>query len=293
MAHSIHGFESADLVPAIPPAGVATLAVRNALRRPAAVVGLMLLGLIAMMAILAPWLTSFDPFLISGPSLASPSLAHLMGTDAIGRDLFSGIVFGTRASLLIALSVGLVATICGVTIGSISGFFGGIVDDVLMRITEAFQVLPRFFLVAVVIAVFGPGIERLILILGLTSWPILARVVRGEVVATRQLDYVLASEALGASRAHLIRHVLLPQVMPAVFVMLGLMMGQVLLIEAGLGFIGLGDPSVITWGTLAGDAQGFFRAGWWLVFFPGMAITAAVLGFNLSGDALSASIQGR
>ena len=162
-----------------------------------------------------------------------------------------------------------------------------------MRITEAFQVLPRFFLVAVVIAVFGPGIERLILILGLTSWPILARVVRGEVLAMRQLDYVLATEALGASRSHLIRHVLLPQVMPAVLVMLGLMMGQVLLIEAGLGFIGLGDPSVITWGTLVGDAAGFFRAAWWLVVFPGMAITAAVLGFNLTGDALSASIQRR
>ncbi len=248
---------------------------------------------IISVAIFAPWLAAFNPFLITGPSLAEPSFAHLMGTDAIGRDLFSGVVFGTRGSMLIALSVGLLAAVCGVAVGTIAGYVGGFADDILMRVTEAFQVLPRFFLVAVVIAVFGPGTTRLILVLGLTSWPLLARVVRGEVLVTRQLDYVLASEALGASRLHIIRHVLVPQVLPTVLVLLGLMMGQVLLIEAGLGFIGLGDPSTITWGTLAGDAEGFLRAGWWLVLFPGIAITAAVLGFNLTGDALSASMQGR
>ncbi|MEP6507742.1 MAG: ABC transporter permease [Gemmatimonadales bacterium] len=293
MAHSIRGFESAELAATLPSPGLTALAPRRGLRRPAGIVGLSLVCIILAIAVFAPWLTAFDPFLITGPSLAAPSLAHLMGTDAIGRDLFSGILFGSRASLLIAVAVGLLAMICGVAIGSIAGFRGGVVDDLLMRITEAFQVLPRFFLVVVVIAVFGPGTLRLVLILGLTSWPTLARVVRGEVIAVRQLDFVLASEALGASQLHLIRHVLLPHVLPAVFVLMGLMMGQVLLIEASLGFLGLGDPTVITWGTLAGQADGFLRTGWWLALFPGLAITMAVLGLNLTGDALSSSLQGR
>ncbi len=292
MPHSIRGFGSAEVAPELAPGGLVFQA-QTALRRPAALAGLILLGIILAVAILAPWLTRLDPFLITGPSLAEPSMAHLMGTDAIGRDVFSGIVFGARGSLLIALLVGIVAAICGITVGSLAGYNGGLVDDVLMRVTEAFQVLPRFFLVAVIVAVFGPGTTRLILVLGLTSWPLLARVVRGEVLAARQLDYVLASEALGASPFYLIRHVLLPQVTPAVLVVLGLLMGQVLLIEASLGFIGLGDPGVITWGTLAGQADGMFRTGWWLALFPGLAITAAVLGFNLTGDALSSSLQRR
>ncbi len=254
--------------------------------------GVSLIALVVVLAALAPWLTAFNPSLISGPSLMQPSSAHIMGTDAIGRDLFSDVLFGARASLLIAISTGVLSAVCGVTIGMLAGSFGGTVDDLLMRLTEAFQVLPRFFLVTIVIAVFGPGSARLVILLALTSWPVLARVVRGEVLATRQLDYVLASEALGASRLYLFRRVLLPQVMPAVLVMVGLMMGQVILIEASLGFVGLGDPAVITWGTLAGQAAGLLRVGWWLALFPGLAITAAVLGFNLTGDALSSLLDG-
>ncbi len=261
--------------------------------RPAGAIGIAFMAAILVVAVLAPLLAAVDPFALSGPPLAAPSSVHYMGTDALGRDLFSGVLYGTRTSLLVAAAVAMLALVCGVCIGLIAGATGGFVDDVLMRATELFQVLPRFFLVAVAIALFGPGIDRLVLTLGLTSWPVLARVVRGEVVALGNLDFVLATEALGASRAHILGRVMLPQVMPSVLVLVGLMFGQVLLIEASLGFLGLGDPNTVTWGTLAGQAQGYLRSAWWLALFPGLAITITVLGFNLLADALWSVLQPR
>ena len=216
-----------------------------------------------------------------------------MGTDALGRDLFSGVLYGTRTSLLIAAAVALLASACGVTVGIVAGYRGGLVDDVLMRITELFQVMPRFILVAVMIALFGPGLDRVVLTLGFTTWPTLARVVRGEILATRNLEFVLSAEALGATRTRIFWRVLLPQVLPSVLVLVGLMLGQVLLLEASLGFLGLGDPNTLTWGSLAGQAQGYLRVAWWLPLFPGLAITLTVLGFNLFADGLAALPQRR
>ena len=262
-------------------------------RRPAGAIGLACLAAVLVTAILAPVFAAADPFSLSGAPLAAPSSAHIMGTDALGRDLFSGVVYGTRTSLLIATAVALLAFVCGVSVGLVAGSTGGLVDDLLMRATEIFQVLPRFFLVAVAIALFGPGIDRVVLTLGLTSWPVLARVVRGEVVTLRNLEFVLASQALGASRRHVLGRVLLPHVMPSVLVLVGLMFGQVLLIEASLGFLGLGDPNTVTWGMLAGQAQGYLRTAWWLALFPGLAITITVLGINLLADALSSTRQPR
>jgi len=216
-----------------------------------------------------------------------------MGTDALGRDLFSGVLYGTRTSLLIAAAVALLASACGVTVGIVAGYRGGLVDDLLMRITELFQVMPRFILVAVMIALFGPGLDRVVLTLGFTTWPTLARVVRGEILATRNLEFVLSAEALGATRTRIFWKVLLPQVLPSVLVLVGLMLGQVLLLEASLGFLGLGDPNTLTWGSLAGQAQGYLRVAWWLPLFPGLAITLTVLGFNLFADGLATLTQRR
>ncbi len=296
MPPSIHASDSAELAPAgaLPPGGFRLSATLNALaRRPAGLIGLTCMSLILVTAILAPLFATADPFSISGAPLAAPSSAHFMGTDALGRDLFSGVVHGTRTSLLIATAVALLAFVCGVSVGIVAGSVGGLVDDLLMRATELFQVLPRFFLVAVAIALFGPGIDRVVLTLGLTSWPVLARVVRGEVVTLRNLEFVLATQALGASRRHILRRVLLPHVMPSVLVLVGLMFGQVLLIEASLGFLGLGDPNTVTWGMLAGQAQGYLRTAWWLALFPGLAITITVLGVNLVADGLSSTLQPR
>lgn len=257
-------------------------------RTRAGVAGLSLTGAVGAVAFLVPVVVPLDPHAMSALPLQPPSMTHLMGTDALGRDLFSGVVAGARMSLRIALSAGLLAFVCGTSVGMIAGYRGGFVDDALMRITEMFQVLPRFFLVVIAVALFGPGPAGVALILGLTSWTALARVVRAEVLSTRSLEFVLSSEALGATRAHVLRRVLLPHVMPGVLVMLGLILSQLLLVEASLGFIGLGDPGAMTWGLLAGQAQGYLRVAWWLPLFPGLAITLTVVGLNLLADSFAA-----
>jgi peptide/nickel transport system permease protein len=263
------------------------------LRSPGGAVGFGLTALALLLALLAPLLAPADPLLVVGPSLAAPSAAHPMGTDALGRDVASAVLFGARASLLVAAAVGALALLLGTGVGMVSGYLGGWPDDALMRLTELFQVLPRFFLAAVAIALFGPGLDRLVLVLGLTSWPVLARVVRSEVLSLRRLEYVRAAIASGASTPRILLRELLPGVLPSALVMLGLLLGQILLLEASLGFIGLGDPDVVSWGSLAGQAQALLRVAWWMALFPGLAITLTVLGLNLLADALASALGGR
>lgn len=216
-----------------------------------------------------------------------------MGTDDLGRDLFSGVVHGTRTSTLVALGVGALAVIIGTLVGTIAGYRGGLVDDILMRITEFFQVLPRFFVAVLAIALFGAGLDRLIIVLGFTSWAILARVIRAEVLSLRSRGFVEAAVALGASDRHILRRAILPNAMAPMIVFLSLLLGQVLLLEASLGFLGLSDPNAISWGYLANQAQRFLRIAWWMWLFPGAAIMIAVIGLNLLGDALTRDSSGR
>ena len=262
----------------------------DVLRRPSGRIGIAFVALALGMAIVGPIVAPYDPFAITGGSLAAPSVAHAMGTDSLGRDVLSAILFGARTSLLVACAVSAIALVCGTAIGVTAGYRGGYIDDALMRMTELFQVIPRFFIAVVVIALFGPGLDRIILVLGFTSWPSLARVVRGEVIAMRDLDFVRAAVAIGAPSGHIVRRQLLPNLMPTVIVTLGLLFGQVLLLEATLGFLGLGDPGAISWGMLAAQAQGFLRVAWWLALFPGLAITVTVLGVNLLADAYASAL---
>jgi peptide/nickel transport system permease protein len=260
---------------------------RRLVRRRAGVVGIVLTGAVVAVGLLAPVLAPFDPFAVVGPSLSPPSAAHPMGTDALGRDLLSGVVFGARTSMLVAGLVGLLVLLIGVVVGTVSSYLGGWVDDALMRVTELFQVLPRFFLAIVVIAFFGASLGLLVLVLGLTSWALLARVVRAEVLSLKEREFVEAARASGASGARIVVQEILPNALPAGLAFLGLILAQVLLIEASLGFIGLGDPNVVSWGYLASQAQRFLRVAWWMSVFPGAAIAVAVLGLNLLSDAVT------
>lgn len=262
-------------------------------RTPAGAIGLTLTVVVVALAVFAEVIAPFDPFNPVGPPLEGPSPDHLMGTDDLGRDVFSGVVHGARASLLLGLGVAGLVALIGVAVGMVSGYYGAFVDDVLMRITEAFQVLPRFFLAIVVIALFGPGLDRIIIVLGFSSWAIVARVVRAEVLSSREQEFVEAARALGASDVRIVVSHLAPGVLPATVTFVTLMVAQAILVEASLGFLGLSDPSVMSWGILAGNAQRFLRVAWWLALFPGAAIAVAVLGINLLGDGLTHALSVR
>jgi peptide/nickel transport system permease protein len=258
--------------------------------------GLAGLGLtlaLILVSALADWLAPGDPFATVGLPLRPPSAAHPMGTDDLGRDLLAGVVHGARTSLMVALAVTALAAVIGGAVGALAGARGGMLDDLLMRVTEFVQVLPRFFLAVVVIALCGPGLDRLVLLLGLTSWPGIARVVRAETLSLRTREHVEAARGLGASAGRvLVRHVL-PQALPPAVVMVSLTAAGVILVEAGLSFLGLGDPARVSWGYLANNAQRFLRVAWWMAAFPGAAIAMAVLGFNLLGDALRDVLEPR
>lgn len=249
--------------------------------------GLLLTLAFFTIAGLADVIAPIDPFASVGRPLSPPSRLHVLGTDDLGRDLLAGVVHGARTSLLVALSATLLASTIGVVVGSLAGYRPGTVDDLLMRATELVLVIPRFFLAVVVIALFGAGLDRMILVLGLTSWPVIARVVRAQTLSLAGRDFVDAARALGAPEARvLIRHVL-PNAVPAAFVVISLNAASVILLEAGLGFLGLGDPRMMSWGYLANNAQRFLRVAWWMALFPGSAIALAVLGLNLLGDAVN------
>jgi len=256
-------------------------------RTPGGALGFGLMLAFIVVASLAHVIAPTDPFLSVGSPLTPPSRTQMFGTDDLGRDVFAGIVHGTRTSLTVTLAVIAIASIMGVAVGAVAGYRGGSVDDLLMRGTEVAQIVPRFFLAVIVIALFGPGLDRLVVVLGLTSWPAIARVVRAETLSLSRREFVDAAQALGARTSRiLLRHVL-PNALPTALVVISLNAASIILLEAGLGFIGLGDPRAMSLGYLANNAQRFLRIAWWMTLFPGAAIALAVLGLNLVGDALS------
>lgn len=295
MAGSIPASAAAEDAAVRPPSRrrLARTRLSPVLGSPAGLAGLGLSLALVCVAALADRLAPDEPFQSVASPLTPPSLQHPMGTDDLGRDVLSGVIHGARTSLAVVLSVTVLAAVVGVTVGAVSGYGPGALDDVLMRGTEFVQVVPRFFLAVVVIALFGAGVDRLVLVLGLTSWPHLARVVRAETLTLRTRGFVEAARSLGAPRRRiLLRHVL-PGVLPAIVVIVSLNAAGVIVLESSLAFIGLGDPHLMSWGYLASNAQRFLRVAWWMATFPGAAIALAVLGLNLLGDALNDVLRSR
>lgn len=260
---------------------------RRILRSPGGIFASALLAGVLLLGLFADALAPADPFAARFESLAPPSGAHWMGTDQFGRDVLSGVLFGIRQSLFVGVTSGAIAMALGVTVGLTSGYRGGWIDDVLMRLTELVQTLPLFFVAILVIAMYGAGNVQLILTLGLMMWSWLARVVRSEVLSLRERAYVEAAVASGASHLRIAVREILPNALPSAIVMLGLIFAQVILIEASLGFLGLADPDTMSLGSLANQGQRLLRVAWWLPFFPGVAILVAVLGLNLMSDAVN------
>ncbi|MGQ0743238.1 MAG: ABC transporter permease [Acidimicrobiales bacterium] len=236
-------------------------------------------------------LAPHNPFLLDVPTSRPPSLAFPMGTDYLGRDILSAVILGAGTALTVVIWVTTATAVLGVTLGTLAAQRGGWVDDAIGRLGEAVQAVPRFFLAVVVTAFFGGDLRHLITLLALTSWPLVMRLVRSEALSVTRRDHVTAAAALGASRVRvLVRHVV-PGVAPVALAAVALTASRVVLLESSLSFLGLGDPEVISWGFLLNTARGFLESAWWVAVFPGLAIMAAVLGFNLLADSLDRSLD--
>lgn len=257
------------------------------LRRPGGVAGLILTGSVVLLGVLGGRLADADPRAMENPTFLGPSARFLMGTDAVGRDLFSRVVHGAGTTLVVVASVMIISTVIGVGLGAVAGYRGGLLDSVVMRVVDMLQSIPRFLLAIVVVALLGSEYGKLILLLGLTSWTFLARLVRAQVLSVKRREFVESARCAGASSSRtLLRHVL-PNVVPAVVVMLPLMASQLVLIEAGLAFLGLADQTRVSLGFLISEAQPHLQYYWWLSVFPGLVLVALVLGLNLAGEAMN------
>ena len=243
---------------------------------------------LVLLAVFGALLAPFDPASVGiGPAMADPSARFWMGTDELGRDVFSRVLAGLKISLVVGVSAAAAATLIGVAVGALSGFFGGWIDDVLSRATEMFQVIPRFFLAILLVAFFGASLINLILAIAILSWPELARIVRAEFLTLKTRQFVDAARVAGSGRFQLMFTEILPNALGPVIVNATLQVGQAMLLEAGLSYLGLGDPSEISLGIMLHQAQQIMRTAWWATAFPGLMIFLAVLSINLVGDGLN------
>ena len=264
------------------------LMLRLFLRSPTSLTGIIIVLILIVLAIIGPYIAPYDPYLQNiDERLKPPNWKHLCGTDQLGRDIFSRILYGCRISLSIAILVVLVSTSIGLILGLISGYLGGIADEILMRITDMFFAFPRLILAMAVAAALGPGLYNVMFSIATVSWPVYARLVRACVLQIKNETYIEAARAIGASRLRIMFKHILPMVIHAIIVQSTLDMGGVILLAAGLGFLGLGaPPPTPEWGVMVSEGRMYIRAQWWVSTFPGLAIFLAALGFNLLGDGL-------
>jgi peptide/nickel transport system permease protein len=256
--------------------------------------GLVGLGLILLLggsALGAPLLAPRDPLETSAAAFRSPGGEGILGTDNLGRDVWAGLLYGARVSLMVGvLSAGFAAVI-GIAVGSVAGFVGGRVDAVLMRLSDLVQTIPQFFLALLIVALAGRGLWKIIGVLAILGWPLVARLVRAQFLSLREREFVEAARALGMSDPRIAAVVILPNAVQPAIVAASLGVAEAVLLESGLSFFGLGDPNLMSWGVMLQNAQGFLRRAWWMAVFPGLAIFAAVLSFNLFGDGLNDALD--
>ena len=266
---------------------------RRFTRNRMALFGALVLVILLLLMILCPLLYPGDPFHLAGPPLQPPSSRFLLGTDTLGRDVAAGIAYGARTSLLIGVGATLTAILFGSIVGGFAGYYRGMVDVVLMRVTEFFQTIPAFILAILIVAILSPSVPTEVVAIAAVSWPGIARLVRGEFVALGGREFVLACTGLGASDARIIFRHMLPNCTSAIVAVGSLLIGTAILIESGLAFLGLGDPNVMSWGLMISAGRAVLRSAWWICTFPGIAILLTVLGINLVGDGLNEALNPR
>lgn len=263
-------------------------------RNRSAVFGLVIIGLVILMAATADLLYAFDPFRLAGKPLSPPgSNGFLLGSDSLGRDVAAGIVHGAKTSLLIGLIATLVAVFIGILFGALAGYYGGQLDNILMRITEIFQTIPSFIFAILLVAILKPSIYSVVIAISVVSWPGVARLVRGEFLSLKSREFVQACHTLGMSDLRIMLREILPNCLSPIIVIGSLMIATAILIESGLSFLGLGDPNIMSWGFQIGAGRTMLRSAWWVCTFPGVAILITVLAINLVGEGLNDALNPR
>lgn len=262
---------------------------RRIVQSPSLVAGALLLFAICVLALGAPYFTHNDPLDMVGTPFTWPGTdpAFPLGTDMMGRDMFSGLAYGARVSLEIGVAAGLLATAVGLVIGAVAGFYGGLVDDVLMRAAELFQTMPALLFTIVLVVVVQPNVSTIVLGVALTNWPQVARLVRADALRVSRAEFVQAATVIGMSRPRIVFTHVLPNVATSAIVMLSIMAGNAILTEAVLSFLGLGDPNVITWGSMIGSGREALQTAWYMTALPGCAVLVTVLSLNLIGNGLN------
>jgi peptide/nickel transport system permease protein len=291
--NNIHAPDARTTVAAV--ATVTPRALRTFLQGPTALAGSAILVAIIVAATLAPVLYPGDPLSMVARPLLWPgqNSAFPLGTDSLGRDIAAGLLHGARISLLVGAAATLIGLTLGILVGSIAGYNGGWIDDVLVRLIEVFQTIPSFILLIVLIAIGRPSILTVIWAIGLITWPTIARLVRAEFRSLREKEFVLAARSLGYGHARIVFREILPNALPPIIVTSSVMVASAILMESALSFLGLGDPNVVSWGSMIGAGRELLRTAWYLTALPGLVIVLAVLSLNLIGDGLNDALNPR
>lgn len=263
---------------------------RTFIQKPSTRVFIPVLAFFVLLSTIGPFLVG-DPIATGFPKLLAPGGEHVLGTDHLGRDFLARLVNGGRVSLLVGFSVALLCMTFGLVVGGLAGYYGGVIDTFMVKVAEFFQVLPGIVLALVAAALLGANVLLVVAILAVTMWPGVARIVRAEAMRIRQLGYVESARAAGFHGLRILWSDVIPNLMPPVLVATSMTVGRAILIESGLSYLGVGDPSQPSWGALLNSAQSYLRDGWWLALFPGACIVLVVLAVNILGDALNDSFN--
>lgn len=256
-------------------------------KRPGMIIGLVVLVLFVLVGIFAPWIAPMDPLEISTNRRAAPSFDHWLGTDELGRDILSRVIYGSRVSLRVGLVAISIALGCGSVLGMIAGFAGGWIDSIIMRLTDIMLAFPGILLAIAVVAVLGPSLFNVMIAVGIESIPAYVRTARGSTLAVKEMEYVTAARTSGSSTARIIFRQVLPNVAGPLIVLSTIGIAGSILSAAGLSYLGLGaQPPTPEWGAMLSSARAFVRDAWWIATFPGIAIMIVVLALNLVGDGL-------
>ncbi len=254
-------------------------------------IGIILLTTIIFVAVLAPLIATHDPFALNDDMVKSPGKDYILGTDGLGRDIFSGILYGARTSIIIGIVAASISGIIGTLAGGIAGFYGGKIDAVLSEIINMFLMMPTFFLILIIVALFGSSMLNVMIVIGLTTWTGNARLMRAQALSLKQRTFVKSLETIGESKFQtLVKHIIPNGIFP-IIANTTMNISGAILTESALSFLGLGDPNIISWGQMVFNGKAYLTNGWWISTFSGAAIVLTVLTFYLIGDGLNSVLS--